>query len=405
MRNLGQLILLALVISLTACGTQKPAITDQPSDAITQIPNVPTNTPLPVATAPATQTPTLVPTPGLPLFSDDHLKSQIDRLATAFLKNNRNPGLSIAVVIRDPQTGQLEAMLLNYGTTAKGGGQPVTSDTVYEIGSITKAFTGILLAEAVNAGKVKLDDPIQNYLPPDVHAPTYKDKDIPITILNLATHRASLPRDPASDDMQDIYSWLDTFKPAHAPGSQYVYSNLGYALLGDILARLSGNDYGTLEFQSLSQPLGLMDTTEALSDDQASRLAQGYTYDGSLMPYFPMSGALSSAGYLRSTLNDMTRFLIDNMQPDTTPLASSLRLAQTVEAEGRNPGSGAGLGWDINRPGAPDESIWKGGVTPGFSSYISFRRDGSSGFVILTNGQLADSLASSIADLLDEYGR
>lgn len=403
MRNLGQQVLLALVISLTACGTQKPAITDQPSDAITQIPNVPTNTPLPVASATATQIPTLVPTPGLPLFSDDHLKSQIDRLASAFLKNTRNPGLSIAVVTRDPQTGQLEAMLLNYGTTAKDGGQPVTSDTVYEIGSITKAFTGILLAEAVNVGKVRLDDPIQKYVPPDVHAPTYKD--IPITILNLATHRAALPRDPDSDDMQDIYSWLDTYKLAHAPGSQYVYSNLGYALLGDILARLSGNDYGTLEFQSVSQPLGLIDTAETLSDDQTNRLALGYTYDGSLMPYFPTSGALSSAGYLRSTLNDMTRFLIDNMQPDTTSLASSLRLAQVVEAEGRNPGSGAGLGWDINHPGAPDESIWKGGVTPGFSSYISFRRDGGSGFVILTNGQFADGLASNIIQLLDENGR
>ncbi len=402
MRNLFRLILLALVISLTACGPQGTAITNQPA-AITDTPAIPTNTPLPVASATATQTPTPVPTPGLPLFSDDYLKSQIDRLAASFLRNNRNPGLSIAIVIRDPQTGQLEAMLLNYGTTAKGGGQPVTSDTVYEIGSITKPFTGILLAEAVNTGKIRLDDPIQKYLPPDVHAPTYKD--VPITILNLATHRASLPRDPNSDDMQDIYSWLDTFKPAHAPGSQYVYSNLGYALLGDILARLSGSDYGTLEFQSVSQPLGLMDTTETLSDDQASRLALGYTYDGSLMSYFPTSGALGSAGYLRSTLNDITRFLIDNMQPDATPLASSLRLAQTMEAEGRNPGTGAGLGWDIDNPGAPDERIWKGGVTPGFSSYISFRRDGSSGFVILTNGQLADSLAPSIADLLDEYGR
>ena len=195
---------------------------------------------------------------------------------------------------------------------------------------------------------------------------------------------------------------MNTYQLIHKPGSEYIYSNLGYSLLGDILARHANMDYGTLVFQSVSQPLGLLDTTEVLSTDQMNRLAQGYDYNGLLAPYFPNSGAMSSAGYLHSTLNDLTRFLIDNMQPDSTTLNASLTLAQTMQAEGRNQGTGTALGWEINRPGESDERVWKGGVTNGFSSYVSFARDDNSGFVLLTNGQYVDNLVNAMTFLLKE---
>jgi CubicO group peptidase (beta-lactamase class C family) len=282
----------------------------------------------------------------------------------------------------------------------KAANQPVTSETVYEIGSITKVFTGILLAEKVNDGTVKLDDPIQKYMPENVHAPQYKDA--PITLVDLATHRSGLPRDLNSDDPAALYQWLNSFTPAHAPGAQYIYSNLSYMLLGDILSRLSQKDFGSLEFASVSQPLGLMDTREVLTDEENEHLAQGYGYEGSMARYFPDSGTMSSAGYLHSTLQDMTRFLIANMEPDSTPLASSIKLAQTMHAEGRDPGIGTGLGWEIENPDTPQERISKGGGTPGFTSYISFAADGSYGFVLLTNGQMVVNLASSMAQLLIE---
>ena len=152
--------------------------------------------------------------------------------------------------------------------------------------------------------------------------------------------------------------------------------------------------------QSVSQPLGLVDTREALTPDETERLAQGHGYDGSTADYFPDSGAMSGAGYLRSTLSDMTRFLAVNMQPDSTPLAAAIRLAQTSQSEGRNPGTGAGLGWDIQHPGRPDEIISKGGATSGFSSYIALKADGSSGFVLLSNGQYVESLVSTMLNLL-----
>jgi D-alanyl-D-alanine-carboxypeptidase/D-alanyl-D-alanine-endopeptidase len=111
---------------------------------------------------------------------------------------------------------------------------------------------------------------------------------------------------------------------------------------------------------------------------------------------------MSSAGFLHSTLQDMTRFVLANMEPDSTLLAPSLKLAQTMQAEGRNPGSGVGLGWEISNPGKPNERISKGGGTPGFTSYISFAANGKSGFVLLTNGQMVDTLAASMIELLNE---
>jgi D-alanyl-D-alanine-carboxypeptidase/D-alanyl-D-alanine-endopeptidase len=237
-------------------------------------------------------------------------------------------------------------------------------------------------------------------MPDNTQAPQYKDK--PIKLVDLATHRSGLPRDLDTNDPAMLYPWLNSYKPAHAPGSQYVYSNLGYMLLGDILSRLSQYSFGSLEFLLVSEPLGLMDTREVLTDEENQRLAQGYAFDGSLARYFPDSSAMSSAGFLHSTLQDMTRFVLANMDPDSTLLAPSLKLAQTMQAEGRNPGSGVGLGWEISNPGKPNERISKGGGTPGFTSYISFAANGKSGFVLLTNGQMVDTLAASMIELLNE---
>jgi CubicO group peptidase (beta-lactamase class C family) len=389
--------ILTIFLALISCGTQKSMTPEISPASPLSTPTMAPATETPTATA--TDRPAPTATPEVVELNNDAMKAEIDQLATAFLQQDKNSGMGIAVVARDPQTGQLEAMMLNYGMTAKENGQPVTSDTVYEIGSVTKVFTGILLAEAVNSGTVQLNDPIQKYLPPGIKAPMYKD--IPITLLNLATHRSSLPRDIDTDTLPEMYGWLSKVHLASPPGSQYIYSNAGYSLLGDILARLSGKDFGALEFSSISQPLGMPDTTETLTQDQTHRLAQGYTYDGSTADYFPDSGAMSSAGYLRSTLQDMTRFLIANLNPDSTPLAASIKLAQVSQVEGRNPGTGQGLGWDIDQPGTANERISKGGGTSGFTSYISFMADGSSGFVLLTNGMYVENLVPQMLNILN----
>ena len=398
-------LLTILFLALSACTS--PASTDtnvgpstfpSPLPEATTRPATPTPIPTIQASATATETPTPAPKPTLSDLKEDEIKTQVDKLAAWFLAQGKSSGLGVAVVVRDPQTGRLGTMLLNYGTTAKDNGQAVTSSTIYEIGSITKVFTGILLAQAVDAGDMQLDDPIQQYLPPGIHAPSFHDT--PITLLDLATHRSSLPRDAETDDMPELYNWLSALDLSRAPGSEYAYSNLGYAVLGDILARRASTGFDTLEFQSVSGPLGLPDTREALSDEQAGRLAQAYTYDGSPVGYFPQAGAMSSAGYMHSTLDDMTRFLVANMEPDSTPLAGPIRMAQALQAERGDPGTGIGLGWEIDQVGTTSERLSKGGATLGFTSYISFLRDGNSGFVLLSNGMYANQLVPRMISII-----
>jgi CubicO group peptidase (beta-lactamase class C family) len=387
-------------LALSACGTvPAAAIPMMPTRMpVTATPTV--DAPEATSTATAAPSPTAEPTAGVPELEDEAIQKQIDRLATWFLGQGTNSGLGVAIVMRNPATGQLEAMMLNYGTTGKGDHQAVTPGTVYEIGSITKVFTGILLAQEVSSGAVQLNDPIQKYLPEGIAAPTYKGR--PITLDDLATHRSGLPRDINTDTLPELYGWLNGFQLARPPGSEYIYSNVGFSLLGDILARLNGTDFNTLEARAVSQPLGMTDTGETLDTDESERLAQGYTYDGSPAQYFPDSGAMSGAGYLRSTLQDMTRFLVANMQADSTPLSDAIQMAQTLQAEGRNPGTGVGLGWEIDQLGTTSERLYKGGGTYGFTSYISFMRDGSSGFVLLTNGMYAENLVPHMLSILGE---
>ncbi len=390
-------------LALSACTTVASAgtrvmLSPSPLPASATLPAARTET----ATVPPSPTSTVSPTPTstavLPALRDDTIKEQVDKLAAWYLGQGRNSALSVAVVTRDAQTGQLEAMLLNYGTLSKDKSAAVTSDTIYEIGSITKVFTGILLAQAVSAGDVRLDDPIQLYLPSGVQAPSYQST--PITLLDLATHRSALPRDADSDAMPDIYNWLNTYELPRAPGSEYAYSNLGYSLLGDILARRAGKPFSALEFQAVSRPLGLTDTREALNDEQEGRLAQGYTYDGSPAGYFPQSGAMSSAGYLHSTLKDMTRFLIANMDVNSTQLAAPISMTQALEADRGDPGTGVGLGWEIDQIGTTSQRMSKGGATYGFTSYISFLSDGSSGFVLLSNGMYVEGLVPHMIGII-----
>ncbi len=392
---------------LAACSTISRApsgVSAMPAEATA----VPTSTVTPPPTPTATATP--LPVPQLPPLSDTSIKSRVDQLAKRFLRRSGNPGLSIALVLRNPATGKLELQTFNYGVTSVQTQQPVTSDTIYEIGSITKLFTGILLAQAVQAGKVRLDDPIQTYLPSDVTAPTYDD--VPITLGELATHHSGLPFVPDKtqsanpfDDgysVQDLYAWLDGYRLTRTPGSEYEYSNMGYGLLGDILSRLSGLDYDLLEQQAISHPLGLNDTVDVLSSEQHTRLAQGYSDFGSPTPYFPEDGGIAGAGFLHSTIADMADFLIANMEPDSTSLAASLKLAQADQAQAEGPSTGIGLGWQISDPGQPEARIWKSGRTNGFTSYISFAADDSSGFVLLTNGQYGDLLAADLIKLAGE---
>ena len=275
-----------------------------------------------------------------------------------------------------------------------GPGTPaVDENTLFEIGSITKVFTGTLLAMAVEKGEVKLDDPVSKYLPDSVRVPSRNGK--LITLLDLATQTSGLPRMPsnfqpadnlnpfADYDARRMYAFLSGHTLARDPGQQYEYSNLGMGLLGFVLARRAGMSYEALVTKRILEPLGMRDTRITLTPALAPRFAAGHT--ATLEPQKPWDfDALAGAGALRSTARDMLRFIVASMQPAHTPLAAAAPLAQESRRPSGSPGLSLGLAWHIiDRNG--QRYVWHNGQTGGFHSFTGFNAATGSAVIVLSN--------------------
>ena len=244
-------------------------------------------------------------------------KAKIDEAVNGYFKDSSNVGLAVGI-IRGEQT-----QILCYGTTDKPSGIPITPESVFEIGSITKVFTGILLAEAIRRGEVKLDDPANKHLPPEGQMPL-KGKS-PVTLRHLVTHTSGLPRLPDNIDrevffsdnpyrtytVEQLYEYLH--RTSVVPGKQHAYSNLGMGLLAHILALSAGKDYEALVKERILEPLGMDDTSIALSEDQKRRLALPHD-KGKQVSNWDIP-TLSGAGALRSPVSDMLKFLSANVNP------------------------------------------------------------------------------------------
>ena len=160
--------------------------------------------------------------------------------------------------------------IVSCGKMDNGTDQEVNGDTLFEIGSVTKTFTGLLLQDMVERGQMKLDDPVAKYLPTTVKMPTRNGKEI--TLLQLATHTSGLPCmpdyiDPKRADDQDadftvekLYAFLSGYQLTRDPGAKWEYSNLGMGLLGHVIALKAGTDYESLVVERICRPLK-MDST------------------------------------------------------------------------------------------------------------------------------------------------
>jgi len=281
-----------------------------------------------------------------------------------------------------------------YGTTAAEGGAAVDEHTVYEIGSITKTFTGVVLADMAVKGEVSLDDPVARYLPDTVRVPGTDS--LPITLRLLSAQRSGLPRmpgnfapaDPANPyadyDAARLYAFLGSYTLPRAPGAAYEYSNLGVGLLGLALARRAGTTYEELVRRRILAPLGMTSTTITLGDAARARLAKG-SADGRTVANWDLD-ALAGAGALRSTARDMTTFLAAAMGLMRSPLDSAFRLATEPRFDA-GPGGimRVGLGWHVRQaPGGP-RIVWHNGGTGGYHSWAGYDPARGVGVVVLAN--------------------
>ena len=224
----------------------------------------------------------------------------------------KTPALVLGVV-RNGQTS-----IQGFGRVADGSKEAPGADSLLRIGSITKGFTGQVLASLVADGAVGLGDPLTKYAPQFI-APL-SEGGRPIRLIDLATHSAGLPREvphdagPLDDPFVNItddafVGWLKSNPLLFTPGTAMLYSNFGFDLLAAALAAASGQAYRDLLEARVLGPLGLMDTTFAPSDDQAKRVMQGHDFSGAPMPNARTGSVIVGSGGLYSTPRDILRWL------------------------------------------------------------------------------------------------
>jgi serine-type D-Ala-D-Ala carboxypeptidase/endopeptidase len=297
-------------------------------------------------------------------------------------------GVGIVVGVIDPAARRIVA----YGSLNQGDTRPLNGDTIFEIGSATKVFTSLLLADMVERGEVALNDPISKYLPQGVKAPEHDGH--PITLIDLSTHASGLPRLPANlypkdpsnpyadYTAKDLYDFLNSYQLTRDPGSQFEYSNLGAGLLGHLLSLRAGMDYEALVRARITRPLGMSSTGITLTPDEKLRLAVGHDAELKPVPNWDLN-VLAGAGALRSSANDLLTFLAAFLGYTKTPLAPAMASMLSVQRPATGLGQ-IGLAW-ITSKSPSGEIIWHNGGTGGYRSFIGFDPTTKMGVVVLSN--------------------
>lgn len=387
----------ALALWGAACGETSPVtVPEAPSEAsVAPAPEVPDDDP-PVTVPETPGEAGSVATSAVPGAEASMEEALVLGLLEEFVEGGRSVGVVVGIV-RDG-----ERIVVGHGRLAAADPGPPDGDTVFEIGSVTKVFTSIVLADLEMSGDLGLDTPVQDLLGDEVRVPVRDGAEI--TLGHLATHSSGLPRLPdnlapadwanpyADYTVERLYEFLAGHELAGDIGESVEYSNLGYGLLGHALAFREGVDYETLIARRILEPLEMSDTAVELTSPLRERLAPGHDERLRPVPNWDVP-ALAGAGALRSTVNDLLIFLEANLGLRRTPLREAM--ARTHVPQVTDPGMGMeiGLGWIVADDG-DRRFVWHNGATGGYSSFIGFDPQAREAVVVLSNSVISvDGLA------------
>jgi serine-type D-Ala-D-Ala carboxypeptidase/endopeptidase len=290
-------------------------------------------------------------------------------------------------------------------------------DSIFEIGSVTKTFTGLILAQMVAQGKVQFDEPVRALLPPGTVARPAGNE---ITLLDLATQHSGLPRmpdnfNPADKDnpyvdykAANLYAFLSQHGVEKPAGAPYGYSNLGLGLLGQALAVRASQGYPELVKNEITGPLGMNDTVVPLSAEQQSRFIEGQDGDHHPAHAWDLTG-LAGAGAIRSTAADMLTYLEANLHPDklvlaapATPEAKTLSAALVASHELRADAAPNNMRIALAWMYVPETgSYWHNGATGGYSSFAAFDSKDDFAVIVLSNTSIGQG--RGFADLVGQH--
>ena len=335
---------------------------------------------------------------------------RIDRLADSLFSAQDWPALSIGIINSTQHHEIHKGQLLN--------GQTPNSSTLYEVASLTKTFTGTLLAHALVEGKAEIDQDIRQHLPDSF--PNLSFGGIPITFRHLATHQSGLPHlFPETPDLFDNPDWdklplrinalqegfskadffqsLGSFQLDTIPGTQFIYSNAGPNLLGYLLEYIYAKPYEELLTTKILAPLGMLETHLHISAVDTSQLAFGRNMNGNRMPVRAEKDMMAEGGLLTST-TDMIKYMQFHL--DTT---SAVALAARQELwNGKFGDFEAGLFWQIFKDGDKPDRIFQNGGAYGTSSWITLIPELQLGIFLVTNtaGEGVHQQLNQMADYL-----
>ncbi len=311
-----------------------------------------------------------------------------------FLKQNFSNGDGGMVIALIDGHG---SRVVSAGTLDNGTDRQLDGDTLFEIGSITKTFTSLLLLDIVKRGEMSLDDPVAEYLPENVKVPTHEGKEI--SLLHLSAQDSGLPFNPDNladkfwvdayneYTQDDLYDFLAAYKLEIDPGERFQYSNVGMTLLGHAIERHTGADFESLVIDRICRPLEMGDTLITLSPDKMPRVAMGHDIEGKRAPKYDLR-VIAPAGGLLSTANDLLKYLSANLgfvESELYPLMKEMQ--QIRHTNGAQLFGKSAMPWydqDVfNPPGT--SFLGHGGGTPGGTNFVGFDLMTRRAIVVLSN--------------------
>jgi CubicO group peptidase (beta-lactamase class C family) len=313
--------------------------------------------------------------------SDNPLKTKldsiVDKAANIYMSNSKRVGFSLGFIVNN------RSYIYNYGETAPGSGKIPTAQSIYEIGSITKTFTGLLIAKAIAEGKMELTADIRKYLPEHFPNLQYPDASA-VKVAYLLAHVAKFPNqsieDPSGNQLTETYflSQLHTLKLDSLKEFKYAYSNVGYQLLGYILERIYNQPFQELVQQYIAKPLKMTHTKVSFNASDQAAILKGFNAEK--VAASPMPFTFSAPGGLRSTVNDMLKYLKYQMEAKDL----DVQLTQKITSGDIDRGAHA-IQWAMGKLWNWDYYYQTDGGTPGFRSFCMFYPDYQIGFIVLSN--------------------
>lgn len=348
------------------------------------------------------------------------LREAASMSGVAMFLNARAPGLILAIV-RDE-----ESFIAGYGETAPGNGKEPDGRSIVRVGSVSKVFATDVLAAMAAKGELSLDAPLARYAPAGKAPQAFDER--PITLLDLATHSAGLPRempDPATPPGEKnpfaaykasyYWDWIAGHRPAYRPGSTAIYSNFGYGLLGEALGKAGSKPFAELVRERITAPLGMADTTFQLSEAQKPRLMTGLDPFGKPDPNWEATEVVQASAGVYTSADDMVKWMRWHLADDAAgrparSLAHALwrphdGLSRLVGVEATD-SEGMGLGWVVSRP--KDKVpllIGKSGGIGGFMSYVVLSPNRRLGIFVVASKvdfSMFEGLRTAVRDLAAE---